>query len=323
MLTVEGLSKTFAGRRVVSDVAFTLQAGEILALIGPSGCGKTTTLRMIAGLEEADTGTLALNGRDMTHLPPETRNIGLMFQDYALFPHMTVGQNVGFGARGDVAPHLAAVGLAGMQDRYPDSLSGGQQQRVALARCLAAGPGVVLLDEPFSNLDPVLRGTTRREMRRMLKAAGVAVLIVTHDQEEALSFADRVAVMSDGRIHQIGAAQDVYDRPVDAFVANFLGRTNLIAGQVADGICATPFGPVPLAAADGPVTLSLRPEAIRLHPAPDGDGHITGVEFKGHDMTCWVDWNGTEVQVDAPSHPRFRSGDRVRVEMAAPPVRLA
>ena len=330
LLSTSGLRKGFTGtgEPAVRDVSLQVAAGEILALIGPSGCGKSTTLRMIAGLEAPDSGRVFLSGRDITALATEKRDIGMVFQDYALFPHMSVAQNILFGAR-DSGPQvlerlLDMVGLSGLAHRYPDELSGGQQQRVALARSFAARPRVILLDEPFSNLDPTLRAATRREIRRMLKSSGLGVIVVTHDQEEALSFADRVAVMHEGAIQQAGTAQEVYDHPVNAFVAGFLGRTNLIEG-IADGTtCATPLGRVRLdRSATGLVTLSVRPESLTLRPsdAPDA-GRVSAVEFKGHDLTYWVDWRGMEVQVDALNDLRLHEGATVTLEIRGSAVAL-
>ncbi|SED29130.1 ABC transporter ATP-binding protein [Rhodobacter sp. 24-YEA-8] len=320
LLSLSHLSRSFgAGQAVVDDLSLDLAAGEILALIGPSGCGKTTTLRMVAGFETPDRGQIRLAGRDVTGIAPEKRGIGMVFQDYALFPHMTVAQNVLFGAA-DRAPATAArylemVGLAGYGARFPDELSGGQQQRVALARSFAAAPAVILLDEPFSNLDAGLRARTRREIRALLKASGIGILFVTHDQEEALSFADRVAVMKDGRLLQYGPAAEVYDRPSDPFVAGFLGRTNLITGEARGESCDTVLGPIALERpASGPIGFSLRPERIAIREAGADEparGRVTSVEFKGHDLTYWVDCNGTEIQVDQMGGPRLSEGAEV------------
>ncbi|MFT4150580.1 MAG: ABC transporter ATP-binding protein [Paracoccaceae bacterium] len=314
LLSVRGLGKRFGAHAAVSDVSFDVAAGEILALIGPSGCGKTTTLRMIAGFEVPDAGEIVLNGRTVTSLVPERRGIGMVFQDYALFPHMTAAENVRFGVSDGQAETavrmLDLVGLSHLGGRYPDELSGGQQQRIALARSFAARPGLILLDEPFSNLDPILRAATRREIRQLLKSSGLGIVMVTHDQEEALSFADRIAVMDGGRVLQCGAAREVYDLPADRVVAGFLGRTNLIEG-IADGMfCATELGRLDLARpATGPVTLSIRPERITLTPSERPDaGRIAAVEFKGHDVTYWTQWRGLALQVDAPSPPRFYEG---------------
>ncbi len=339
LLSLGHLCRHFAGasRPAVQDLSLDLAPGEILALIGPSGCGKTTTLRMIAGFEPPDSGMIRLNGREVSGLAPEKRGIGMVFQDYALFPHMTAAQNVLFGAAdrqpGTAQRFLEMVGLGDLGQRYPDQLSGGQQQRVALARTFAAGPGLILLDEPFSNLDASLRARTRREIRALLKATGIGIIFVTHDQEEALSFADRVGVMQEGRLVQTGPAQDVYDRPTDAFVAGFLGRTNLLSGQAGGETCQTILGELRLAQpAMGEVRLSLRPETISIRPVSSGlsvspglpassglpvspgggaQGHITSVEFKGHDLTYWVMCQGIEIQVDAMAGPRLAEGTAV------------
>ncbi len=325
LLDVQDISRRYlaSGAPAVDALSLTVQAGEIVALIGPSGCGKTTSLRMIAGFEAPDSGRILLEGRDITALPPEARGIGMVFQDYGLFPHMTVGQNILFGASdrsaANLARHLAMVGLDGLAERYPDQLSGGQQQRVALARSFAAGPRLILLDEPFSNLDAALRGATRRELRRLLKAQGTGILFVTHDQEEALSFADRLVVMQGGCVQQQGSAQEVYDHPANTFVAGFLGRTNILPGT-ADGLsAATQLGPLPLSRpAQGPCQLSLRPErlTIRLANADEQpDGRILAAEFKGHDMTYLVRCGDLDLQVDAMQTTRLPEGAGVRLEV--------
>lgn len=332
LLSVRDLGKRFGAgdAPAVDGLSFDLAPGEILALIGPSGCGKTTSLRMVAGFEAPDRGRILLRGRDVTGLAPERRGIGMVFQDYALFPHMTVAENVMFGARVKSAAanagFLDLVGLSGFGARYPDELSGGQQQRVALARSFAAEPGLILLDEPFSNLDVALRSATRREIRRLLKDSGVGIVFVTHDQEEAMTFADRIGVMRDGRLLQIGTGQQIYDRPVDAFVAGFLGRTNLIEGRASGDYCDTPLGRLRLARpATGEVTLSLRPESLRIAAVDNpgsGNGRITGVDFKGHDMTYWISLGGIELQIDAMHGPRLPEGCEVTVTVDGPPVPL-
>lgn len=327
LLQASNLQKSFdaAAAPVLHDVSLSVEKGEILALIGPSGCGKSTTLRLISGLDQPDAGRVCVAGRDVTGLPPQKRGIGMVFQDYALFPHMTVAQNILFGAgRDDPALLARLLGLIGLEDmggRYPDELSGGQQQRVALARSLAARLDVILLDEPFSNLDPQLRTATRREFRKMLKASGLGVVVVTHDQEEALSFADRVAVMHQGRILQTGTAQQIYCSPCNAFVAGFIGRTNLIDGVAAGAVCETALGMVPLAGqAQGKVRLSLRPESMMLRQCDiaGASARITMAEFKGHDTTYWVDWQGNELQVDMMGGPDLPVGTPVTVEILRP-----
>lgn len=333
LLAVTGLGKRFspAAQWVVRDVSFRLEPGEIFALIGPSGCGKTTTLRIIAGFETADTGDVSLNGRSVMALPPDQREIGMVFQDYALFPHLTVAANVGFGTNNVtreeraalVARHLDMVGLSGLGERYPDELSGGQQQRVALARTFAAKPKLILLDEPFSNLDAALRHSTRREIREILKGTGIGVIFVTHDQEEALSFADRIGVMRAGGIEQIGTPQEVYKRPRTRFVAEFLGRTNLVEADANGDVAATPMGPVTLGSpATGRVLLSLRPETIAITPSPTGQGTVIGRDFKGHDWTYLVDIDGSRYQIDVMSEASLTIGERVALTANAPAVVL-
>lgn len=326
LLAARNLSRRFIPGQpaVVDDLSLDLAAGEIVALVGPSGCGKSTTLRMIAGLETIDSGSVLLDGQTITSLAPERRGIGMVFQDYALFPYLTVEDNILFGAprkHAEVAArYLDMVGLTGLGQRYPDELSGGQQQRVALARSLAAEPRLILLDEPFSNLDAALRSATRQEIRRLLKATGMAVLCVTHDQEEALSFADRIAVMRDGRILQTGTPFEIYDTPADPFVASFMGQTNFIDGLAHGTSCETQLGKLTLARpTTGPVRLLLRPEQISLrHPesSTPGNGRVIDVEFKGHDVTYRIDCNGLIVQADVMHGPRLSIEDKVIVEVA-------
>ncbi|MGR7997107.1 ABC transporter ATP-binding protein [Xanthobacter sp. ZOL 2024] len=329
LLSIHGLHKVYgdAATAAVHDASFQVAPGEIFTLIGPSGCGKSTLLRMIAGFEVPQGGSVRLDGRDITAAPPEKRRIGIVFQDYALFPHLSARDNVAFALRGGrqdarrarAEPFLASVGLEGLGDRFPDQLSGGQQQRVALARTLAGAPRLILLDEPFSNLDASLRDATRREIREILRATGVGAIFVTHDQEEALSFADRVAVMRAGRILQVGEPEEIYARPADRFVAGFLGRTNLLPAEARDATATSPLGEVILAApAHGSVLLSLRPEQLAV-TADEGTtpsrGAIVSREFKGRDVTLWVQLGPHLLQVDAGARSPLRPGDRVRVTL--------
>ena len=279
MLTLDHLSKRFEFHEpnAVNDLSLEVGRGELLALLGPSGCGKTTTLRILAGLEQADRGTVSLDGQiwqdETNFLEPSRRGVGLVFQDYALFGHLNVLQNVLFGLHGQsrsVALEqangmLELVGLTGLERRLPHELSGGQQQRVALARALAPQPRLMLLDEPFSNLDAALRSSTRGEVKRILRAAGVTTILVTHDQEEALSFADRIALLRAGQLEQIGTPREMYTEPRTAYCARFLGRTNLLEGD-AHGLNAdTILGRLELSeSAHGPVWLSLRPEQLEF-----------------------------------------------------------
>jgi putative spermidine/putrescine transport system ATP-binding protein len=273
--------------------------GEFLVLLGPSGCGKTTTLRMIAGFIPPSAGTIRLGSRDVTDMPPWKRNAGLVFQNYALFPHLTVAQNVAFGlemrktqesdVKSRVAQALELVRLGGLDDRFPRQLSGGQQQRVALARALVIRPDVLLLDEPLSNLDAKLRLDVRVEIRALQRELGLTTIMVTHDQEEALTMADRLVVMSDGRVRQIGAQADLYERPADRFVADFVGRSTMLEGVIdAPGQFRTEGGLVLrcVEAKNGPSTLALRPERLTLGAAADGldnkvDGVVTFVSYLG------------------------------------------
>ncbi|MBY0260609.1 ABC transporter ATP-binding protein [Methylobacterium sp.] len=282
-LDLRGIGLRFGAVRALADVSLQVRPGEILALLGDSGCGKSTLLRAIAGLEQPETGTIRLDGtlvsEDGRGVAPEARGVGLMFQDYALFPHLTVAENVRFGlhgkslqgksaaeARAIAQARLEQVGLADRARSYPGTLSGGESQRVALARALAPGPRVLLLDEPFSNLDRRTRDQVRDDTLAVLRASGATTLLVTHDPEEALGFADRIALMRRGRIVQVGTGLELYRRPATRFAARFFGDLVEIDGTCRAGILATPFGPVPAPghAEGAAVTLCLRPEAIRL-----------------------------------------------------------
>ncbi|MDI6401750.1 ABC transporter ATP-binding protein [Balneolaceae bacterium ANBcel3] len=331
LLQTTKLSKSFSSEKVVDRISFSINRHEIFALLGPSGCGKTTTLRLIAGFEHPDEGEIRLNQRtlnaDQQFVEPEDRGIGFVFQDYALFPHLPVIRNVMFGLkksdrklrRKKAEEVLCMMGLRDFMDRRPYELSGGQQQRVALARAIAPTPELILLDEPFSNLDAVLRQSTRAEVRSLLKKAGMSALLVTHDQEEALSFADRIAVMNQGKIEQTGTPEEVYYRPRTRFVAQFLGTTNLISAEAIGATALTEFGRVNLdRPASGQVTLSIRPEHLTIeayqkshdvHP-----GKITSKDFKGHDITYRVLVRAKEYLVHTDNRLTFQAGDRVIVK---------
>lgn len=331
LLDINQLSKSFDRvNRVVDSVCFGVKQHEIFALLGPSGCGKTTTLRMVAGFERPDEGEVVLRGRKLVNggrfVEPEDRGIGFVFQDYALFPHLSVLRNVMFGLK-HMTPEerktraqeiLCMMGLRDFSNRSPFELSGGQQQRVALARAIAPTPDLVLLDEPFSNLDPVLRQTTRDEIRSLLKKAEMTALLVTHDQEEALSFADRIAVMNQGRIEQVGSPEEVYYRPRTKFVAQFLGTTNLISAEAIGATALTEFGRVNLdRPATGRVTLSMRPEHLTIEK-PDRArdqylGEVVSRDFKGHDITYRVRVKARECLVHTDNRVRFNTGDHVHV----------
>jgi len=340
ILSVDSLVKRFSahGPPVVNDLTFEVEEGEILALLGPSGCGKTTILRLIAGLERPDRGEVMLKGKQIAgpgkHVPPERRGVGIVFQNYALFPHLNVEDNITFGLRSlPVAERkdrcrraTDLLSLTGYEKRRPQQLSGGQQQRVALARTLATSPDVILLDEPFSNLDALLRQTTRQEIRDILKRTGITAILVTHDQEEALSIADRVAVIWNGQIEQVGTPEHVYYEPRTLFVAQFLGRTNLMLSIAEGRSAATPIGRVSLnRPAQGNVLLSLRPEHLTLERAsPSGEytGRILGREFKGHDITFRVDVGGSDYLVHMPGPVSYSPGDDVTVRATEPAVVL-
>ena len=303
-LKIRGLHKSFGSQAVLTGIDLDVPAGSLTAILGPSGSGKTTVLRVTAGFERADRGTIALGGRLVEDghvvLPPEQRGIGYVPQEGALFPHLTVAANVSFGVRratkhklgSNTEELLEMVGLAGLGDRYPHQLSGGQQQRVALARALAIRPSVVLLDEPFSSLDASLRSSVRSDVQDVLRTGGITAVLVTHDQDEALSVADRVAVIRDGVIRQEGTPQELYDHPVDPAMAKFLGNANLVPATVEGDRVDTPFGPMTLRsdakAGDitGPVVALVRPEQLAISTALTGSGLravALRTQFHGHD----------------------------------------
>jgi len=342
LLEVKHIEKSFEkGVPVVQKTTFDVNENEIVALLGPSGCGKTTTLRIISGFERLDAGEVFLDGvllssRDF-HLQPQKRGIGFVFQDYALFPHMTALDNVAFGLtelpkfkRKVFAEEvLCRTGMGDHKHKSPAELSGGQQQRVALARAIAPEPKLVLLDEPFSNLDAMLRDTTRKEVRSILKKAGMSAVLVTHDQEEALSFADRIAVMNNGRIEQIGTPEEVYYKPKTKFVAQFLGRTNIFEAEVNDSDrIDTQLGSLKLnCRAKGQITCSIRPEHLTItKPNGNSEGCTKGVvvsrEFRGHDITYHIDCNGEKYIVHTDNRILFNRFDEVVVSPLEPAVVL-
>lgn len=329
-LVTNSLSFSYGDTRAVDDVSITVPAGTVTALLGPSGCGKTTLLRLIAGLERPDEGAIHAGGETLSTpdrvTPPEKRRIGMVFQEGALFPHLSVAENVAFGLpRGperdrDVEQALELVGLAGMGKRSPTSLSGGQRQRVALARALAPGPEVLLLDEPFANLDPALRVELRTEVASLLRTVGITSVFVTHDQEEAFVMGAQVIVMRDGQVLQSAPPSELYSRPTNRWVASFVGEANVVPGQGGAEAAETIVGSVPLVEA-GPATCEvlLRPEHLALDAGESWE--VEELEFYGHD-TLYVlkGEHGEKLMVRASGAPRFVNGDRTSVRYDGPPT---
>ncbi|HXV14891.1 MAG TPA: ABC transporter ATP-binding protein [Candidatus Krumholzibacteria bacterium] len=330
LLLVEDLFLRFRGqaRPAVDGLSFAVERGEIFGLLGPSGSGKTSTLRMIAGFERPERGRIVLDGRaiegDGAFVPPERRNVGFVFQEFALFPHLTVMENVMFGLhglpRGERAGRameiLERAQLAEHAARYPRQLSGGQQQRVALARAMAPRPHVILMDEPFGSLDPDLREDARRKIADVFREHAMSAVFVTHDQTEALGFADRIGVMREGRIEQVGTPEELYNKPRTRFVASFIGGSNILSG-IGRGDCVmTPIGRVPIDRdATGNVTIALRPEHLQLEAATAGEpsGQVVSRVFHGHDLTIRVAFAEAEVSVWDDYRCPFRVGEAVRV----------
>lgn len=318
----------------LDDLSFTLADGSFMALLGPSGCGKSTTLRLIAGLEAPDAGEVVLAGRPVAGggnwLPPEKRRVGMVFQDYALFPHLTVSRNIEFSMAGlkqaarrkRVAELVETTEIDGTAQRYPHQISGGQQQRVALARALAQDPAIVLLDEPFSNLDATLRDATRREVKAILARAGTTTILVTHDQEEAISLADVVAVMFDGRIVQVGSPEEIYTRPSTRAVAEFVGASCFTEGDADGDSVSTVLGRLPLARPiNGRVEVLIRPEAVRVVRSEHGAARVVAREFVGPYQRLRLALRESEV-LDArvPALPRVSVGERVEASVSEPVV---
>src|SRR6266581_330813 len=313
-IRLAGLTKQFAHRvkgqvYAVRDVSIAIAPGELLTLLGPSGCGKTTTLRMIAGFEDPDAGRIAIGERDVTHLMANERNIGFVFQNYALFPHLSVYENVAYGLRVQKKPHgeiaravgevLELVGLAGYERQQPHQLSGGEQQRVALARAIVIRPRVLLFDEPLSNLDATLRVHMRGEIRRLQKDLSITAVYVTHDQEEAMAVSDRIAVMSEGAVVQEGTAEDLYHRPASAFVARFIGRANLLAGRVVE-------------AGAGVVTVAVAEARLRLPTAlPSSVGEEVRLVVRPESVEVQAEGSGGAGDIDGAVVTRTFLGEKV------------
>ena len=337
-LQCAGVAKRFGDLIVVDDLNLLVGRGEICALLGPSGCGKTTTLRLVAGFERLDRGRVVIGDHVVAsaaerpvHLPPEQRRVGMVFQDYALFPHLSVRGNVGFGLprghRAAADEALALVGLTDLADRMPAHLSGGQQQRVALARALAPRPDVLLLDEPFSNLDASLRARVRDEVRDILHEAGATAVLVTHDREEAFSVADRVAVMLDGQVAQIGSPEDVALRPRTRAVSDFLGEAQYLPGTASGPTVRCALGTAPLyEPLTGAVTVVVPPEAVCLSGPDDGPacGTVLSRQFLGHSFLLSVALDtGPTLTVRTGVHDAPAVRQRVAVRLAGPVHALA
>jgi iron(III) transport system ATP-binding protein len=316
-LELANLSKLFGSTRAVHDLNLHVDRGEILSILGPSGCGKTTTLRMIAGLEVPTSGSILSNGRDITTVPARKRNMGMVFQNYALFPHLDVFENIAFGLKTRrldpatveqrVSKALSAVRMPGYERRSVHQLSGGQQQRIALARALAIEPEVLLLDEPLSNLDPSLREELRDQIRSIIRELEVTTVFVTHDQQEAFALADRVAIMEAGICRQVGKPADVYNRPADAFVAGFLGKANLLPGR--------------FVGLGDDVTAMVRPENVVIGKR-DGrtfEAFVAQAVIEGAIVQYTLDCNGTRITARTFHHgaPTYKPGDSVSISFPA------
>ncbi len=327
LLELHQVSLRFGSVKAVDDISLNVQKGQFVALLGPSGCGKTTTLRLIAGFEWPDSGIISIKNRivagENIRVTPEERRVGMVFQEYALFPHLDVAGNIAFGLRGAdkrkrVDEMLALVGLSDYAKRMPHELSGGQQQRIALARALAPAPDVLLLDEPFSNLDAALRTQVRTEVRSILKKSGATCIFVTHDQEEALSLADEVAVMFNGQVAQMAEPQRLYSHPVNRNIASFVGEANFLPGEANGHSVSCLLGQLPLAqAASGRVEVLIRPEALRLLDSSDHlNAEIMWREFYGHDQRIGILLNdGKSLIARADSSANYTVGQRVTVEV--------
>ena len=331
---LEGIRKTFGRTVAVDGIDLEVRDGEFMVLLGPSGCGKTTTLRIIAGLEKPDSGRVFFGDRDVTHLPPRKRNVSMVFQSYAVWPHMKVYDNIAFPLRirkvpeGEIRRRVKwaaeLLGISDLLDRYPAQLSGGQRQRVAVARAIVVEPDVMLMDEPLSNLDAVLRVRMRSELKKLQRRLGVTTIYVTHDQVEAMTMGDRIAVMNKGRIRQVGPPHEVYNRPADTFVATFIGspQMNLLPARIEEG----PQGPqavagplrIPLHRNPGAekVLVGVRPEHISLTPSSDAveaEAVIDFVERLGSDTILHLQLGSETITVKlAGDHP-YRQGEKVKI----------
>ena len=328
LLEIEGVSRAFGDVVALDDVSLTIAENEFFALLGPSGCGKTTLLRSIAGFESPDAGTIRLGGDDLLGLPPHRRPVNLMFQSYALFPHMTVAKNVAYGLEREGLPRtevrqrvdevLETVGLAALAKRRPAQLSGGQRQRVALARAIVKRPRLLLLDEPLSALDRKVRAEMQLELKRLQHEVGITFVVVTHDQEEAMSMADRIAVLDGGRVQQVAGPVELYKQPANLFVAGFIGTSNLVPGELQGATFRSSVGRLPVSTPDGPAGpsyLVVRPEDVRTGAPGQGvlDGVVADVTFQGGGTHVAVTVAGldTPFRVAVPGVPPLSRGDAV------------
>ncbi|CAN7363141.1 ABC transporter ATP-binding protein [Rhizobium sp. LjRoot254] len=340
LLRIDQVAKSFGKTRAVDGVSLDIHENEFFALLGPSGCGKTTLLRMLAGFEALDSGQILLSGKDISPLPPEKRPLNLMFQSYALFPHMTVRQNLNYGLEMERLPRkvirtrvdetLASTDLTALADRKPDQLSGGQKQRVALARALVKRPKVLLLDEPLGALDKKLRERMQLELKRLQHEAGITFIIVTHDQEEALVMADRMAILKDGKLLQAGTPEEIYEEPADRFVANFIGIMNFLDGEI-DGTHAfvVDGSRHPIAVRHGPrkATLAVRPEHVRITERADGLGVvITDVAYHGLDRVLHTKTVASgkplQLRLSAAEGQRYAAGQTIMIALDAAKCRI-
>ena len=352
LVTLSNISKRFEETTAVTDVSLNVERGEFFGLLGPSGCGKTTTLRMIAGLETPDSGSVAFADRDITRLPPEKRGFGMVFQNYALFPHLNVFENVAFGLRARHKPKteiakavssaLELVQLPGYEKRRVDELSGGQQQRVAIARAIAIEPALLLFDEPLSNLDVALREETRGELRQLVNRLGLTAVYVTHDQEEAFALCDRIGVMMGGRILQTGQPRELYERPAHISVARFLGRNNVVKAMRLSSSRADlaefktlegghtlrlPLRRDDLAPLNKPCSLAIRPEHLVLSKTENSaenvvPGQVREINFAGATSSIRIDANGLSLEALVLEPDGFALGDRCFVELPSERISL-
>jgi iron(III) transport system ATP-binding protein len=334
-IEVEGLHKAFGAVAAVAGASLRVERGALVALLGPSGSGKSTLLRLVAGFERPDAGTVRIGGRAVAGsgawVEPEQRRVGMVFQHGALFPHLSVAANAGFGAlrRERAAECLELVGLAGRAGAYPHELSGGERQRLALARALAADPEVVLLDEPFAALDAGLRERLREDVAAILREAGTSALLVTHDQAEALSLADTVAVLREGRVAQAGSPEEVYERPGSRWVAEFLGDVDVLPGRAGAGVVECALGRFPAAPGlDGPVEVVIRPESVGVGYRGVRDAGAEAVvvqrSFFGHDQLLQLQLaDGARLRARRLGFPAWHPGDHVRVWLEGPASALA